>query len=349
MTVRNKKHTAKPQELNLALQGGGSHGAFTWGVLDALLEEGVYRFEGISGTSAGAMNATVLAAGFAKAADLHIPDEQEALAKGSELARQTLRNFWEAVGTLGAFLTASPSHLAAQWMPWLKPLMSSSPLSPAQTNPMDINPLRSLLRQQVDFDLIKQYQGGGLVPRLFIGATNVRTGRSKVFESDDLGLDALMASACLPQIFNAVEIDGEHYWDGGYSGNPAIYPLIYRTRADDVLLVQINPIETESVPKTMPEILERINEVTFNASLLSELRAIEFVRRLLDEGRLDASQYKSMRMHRIDGGAFLQTFGSDSKLRSDIGFLQKLFARGRESAQQWLQQHREDIGVRSTL
>lgn len=339
----------EPKVLNLALQGGGSHGAFTWGVLDTLLEDGGFIFEGISGTSAGAMNATVLAAGFAKAASLNMADPAEAHAKGCELARHALRDFWEAVGTLGAFMNASPSRLAAQWMPWLKPLMAPTHFSPAQTNPMDINPLRDLLRRQIDFDVIKQYQGQGLVPSLFIGATNVKTGRSKVFQAGDIGLDTLMASACLPQVFNAVEIAGEHYWDGGYSGNPAIYPLIYKTKAEDVLLVQINPIETESVPQTMPEILERINEVTFNASLLSELRAIEFVRRLLEEGRIDSAQYKDIHMHRIDGGAFLQTFGSDSKMRSDIGFLQKLFAKGQESAQQWLQSHRGDVGARSSM
>lgn len=338
-----------PKLLNLALQGGGSHGAFTWGVLDTLLADGGFIFEGISGTSAGAMNAAVLASGFAKAASMHIADEQEAHAKGCELARYALRDFWEAVGTLGAFLKASPSHLAAQWMPWLKPLMSPSHLAPAQSNPMDINPLRALLRQQLDFELLKLHQGQGDVPRLFIGATNVRTGRSKVFQGDEIGLDVLMASACLPQVFNAVVIEGEHYWDGGYSGNPAIYPLIYKTKTDDVLLVQINPIETESVPQTMPAILDRINEVTFNASLLSELRAIEFVRRLLEEGRLDSQHYKDIHMHRIDGGAFLQTFGSDSKMRSDIGFLQKLFIRGQESALQWLELHRADVGVRSSM
>ncbi|PAT31391.1 patatin [Vandammella animalimorsus] len=333
---------------NLALQGGGSHGAFTWGVLDALLEAGNCRFDGISGTSAGAMNATVLAAGFAQAAELGLTDAREAHARGCELARQTLRTFWEAVGTMGVFLNASPSSMAAQWMPWLKPLMVP-PLSPAQTNPMDINPLRTLLRRLIDFEAIRRYQGQGLVPHLFIGATNVRTGRSKVFEGEQVSLDALMASACLPQLFNAVEIDGEHYWDGGYSGNPAIYPLIYHAQADDVLLVQINPIETNAVPRTMTEIQERVNEVTFNASLLAELRAIEFVRRLLEEGRLEPGRYKAMRMHRIDGGSLLEPFGSDSKLRADIRFLQDLFSLGRTAAQQWLQTHYADVGVRATL
>lgn len=338
----NKKHT-----INLALQGGGSHGAFTWGVLDALLEDGRFHFEGISGTSAGAMNATVLASGYAEVAEQGLKGEAARQA-GRERARWALRDFWEAVGTLGSFFAASPSNLAAQWMPWLKPLMAPS-LSPAQSNPMDINPLRLLLKQRVDFDAIARHQGKGLVPQLFIGATNVRTGRSKVFEGEAITLEALIASACLPQIFNAVEIDGEHYWDGGYSGNPAIYPLIYNTRSTDVLLVQINPIETTALPKTMDEIQERINEVTFNSSLLAELRAIEFVRRLLDEGRLEQGRYKAMHMHRIDGGALLQAYGSDSKLRANIGFLQKLFADGRASATQWLEQHRGDVGRRSTL
>ncbi|RMX07797.1 patatin-like phospholipase family protein [Corticibacter populi] len=337
----------KPQTINLALQGGGAHGAFTWGVLDALLEGGAYQFDGISGTSAGAMNAVVLAHGFAQAAEREPDDAQARHRLGCELAREALRTFWEAVGTLGVFLTANPSNFASQWMPWLKPLLAPA-LSPAQSNPMDINPLRSILRRQLDFEAINRHSGHA-APRLFVCATNVRTGRSKIFSDDEISAESVMASACLPQIFHAVEIDGEHYWDGGFSGNPAIYPLIYRTRANDVLLVQINPIELDHLPQSMAEIQERINEVTFNASLLAELRAIEFVRRLIDEGRLDMRRYKYVRMHRVDGGAYLKTFGSDSKLRTDMGFLLNLFERGRDSAKRWLAVHQGDIGVRSTL
>ena len=164
-----------------------------------------------------------------------------------------------------------------------------------------------------------------------------------------LPLQGTLASACLPLLFKAVEIDGEHYWDGGYSGNPALHPLIYQTDTSDILLVQINPIEHRALPDSGPEIMERMNEVTFNASLLAELRAIEFVRRLLAEGKLDARRYKSVRMHRIDGGAALAAFGADSKLRADLAFVRKLFALGRETGQAWLAAHGKDVGVRPSI
>lgn len=344
MTGTRKPTKNAIQPLNLALQGGGSHGAFTWGVLDALLEDGKLRFTGVSGTSAGAMNAAVLAAGFADAHELDIADEAEAFSVGCEIARKKLRDFWESVGTLGSFLAANPANYAMQWMPWFKPM-----LAPSQLNPLDINPLRSILKRSVSFEKLQEYGNSPLVPKLFICATNVRTGRGEIFCDQRVSLDAVMASACLPQLFHPVEIDGEAYWDGGFAGNPAIYPLIYRTNVDDVLLVQINPIATSSIPATLPEIQERINEVTFNASLLAELRAIEFVQRLLDEGRLEVGKYKYMHMHRIDGGAILSSYGSDSKMRTDYGFLHKLFEHGRESAQSWLAENRPHIGVQSTL
>jgi NTE family protein len=184
---------------------------------------------------------------------------------------------------------------------------------------------------------------------VFVCATNVRTGRGEIFAGPRLSADAVMASACLPLMFSAVRIEGELYWDGGYSGNPALYPLIYQTECSDILLVQINPIEHLGVPDTMPEIMDRMNEITFNASLLAELRAIEFVRRLLAEGKLDPRRYKNVRMHRIDGGTPLQGQGFASKSRADAAFLHKLFELGREAGQQWLQAHRADVGVRATL
>jgi NTE family protein len=187
------------------------------------------------------------------------------------------------------------------------------------------------------------------MPQLFVCATNVRTGKGEIFSGNRLSADAIMASACLPQLYKAVEIEGERYWDGGFSGNPALYPLIYRTNCSDMLLVQINPIEHDSVPDTAGDIAERMNEVMFNASLLSELRAIDFVRRLLAEGRLDKERYKSVLMHRIDGGAALSHFGAASKTRVDMGFLLQLFALGRKEGARWVQAHRDDVGVRETL
>ncbi|WP_291517645.1 patatin-like phospholipase family protein [Acidovorax sp.] len=335
------------QRLNLALQGGGSHGALTWGVLDALLEDGSWQFEGVSGTSAGAMNAVALAHGFAKAAE-HYSDPREAHVAGCALARETLTRLWEGVGTLGSLMWGAPLAAANPMLGMMRQW-----LSPYQTNPLDINPLRRLLEREVDFDLLcsatRRLPAAGGCPRVFVCATNVRTGRGEIFSGPRLSADAVMASACLPLLFKAVEIDGEHYWDGGYSGNPALHPLIYQTDTSDILLVQINPIEHRALPDSGPEIMERMNEVTFNASLLAELRAIEFVRRLLAEGKLDARRYKSVRMHRIDGGAALAAFGADSKLRADLAFVRKLFALGREAGQAWLAAHGKDVGVRPSI
>lgn len=330
--------------LNLALQGGGSHGAFTWGVLDALLEDGSFVFDGISGTSAGAMNAVALAQGFASVA-AQMPGEDAARrhALACECARSSLRALWEGVGALG-FLTMGVPVASNPLMG-----MMSQFLSPYQTNPLDINPLRRLLLATVDFGLLHQVLGTPGMPRLFICATNVRTGKGEIFTGERLGADAVMASACLPQLYKAVEIDGEHYWDGGFSGNPALYPLIYETACADILLIQINPVEHPAIPHTASDIMERTNEIMFNAGLLAELRAIDFVRRLLAEGRLDPARYKNVLMHRIDGGAALAGFGAASKSRVDMAFVLRLFELGRSEGRQWVQAHRGDVGVRQTL
>lgn len=335
---------ARPRpRLNLALQGGGSHGALTWGVLDALLEDGQWQFDGVSGTSAGAMNAVALAHGFAQAAQLH-KDPEDAHLAGCALARESLTRLWEGVGALGSLTWGTPLSAA-------NPLvgMMSQWFSPYQTNPLGINPLRKLLEREVDFSLLCSARTGVVGPKVFVCATNVRTGRGEIFFGPRLSADAVMASACLPMLFKAVEIEGEAYWDGGYSGNPALHPLIYQTDTSDILLVQINPVEHLDVPSSASEIMERMNEVTFNASLLAELRAIEFVRRLLAEGKLDARRYKSVRMHRIDGGSVLAPFGADSKLRADLAFVRKLFALGRTAGQEWLHAHRKDVGVRPSI
>ncbi|CAN7543869.1 NTE family protein [Acidovorax sp. 99] len=335
---------ARPRpRLNLALQGGGSHGALTWGVLDALLEDGQWQFDGVSGTSAGAMNAVALAHGFAQAAQQH-KDPEDAHLAGCTLARESLTRLWEGVGALGSLTWGTPLSAA-------NPLvgMMSQWFSPYQTNPLGINPLRKLLEREVDFSLLCSARTGVVGPKVFVCATNVRTGRGEIFFGPRLSADAVMASACLPMLFKAVEIEGEAYWDGGYSGNPALHPLIYQTDTSDILLVQINPVEHLDVPSSASEIMERMNEVTFNASLLAELRAIEFVRRLLAEGKLDARRYKSVRMHRIDGGSVLAPFGADSKLRADLAFVRKLFALGRTAGQEWLHAHRKDVGVRPSI
>ena len=330
--------------LNLALQGGGSHGAFTWGVLDALLEDGRFTFPGISGTSAGAMNAVALACGFAKAAHQHPDDALARHNAGCGFARQNLRALWEGVGTLGFFTFGMASMgnnpllgMMSQW------------LSPYQANPLDINPLRSLLQRTVDFEGLQAVQHLPDMPQVFVCATNVRTGQGEIFTGQRLSADAVMASACLPQLYKAVEIEGEYYWDGGFSGNPALYPLIYNTACADMLLVQINPVEHHSLPSNPTDIAERMNEVTFNTSLLGELRAIDFVRRLLAEGKLDPERYKNVLLHRIDGGAALSELGAASKSRADLAFVLRLFELGRAQGQVWAQAHYADVGVRQTV
>ena len=328
-----RKNASAP--LALALQGGGAHGAYTWGVLDRLLEAGV-PIEGISGTSAGAMNAVALAEGWTTG--------------GADGARAALDRFWTAVGDsvpfhLELLHNLNPSGDGSLPSPMNVMLGLARVFSPYQLNPFDLNPLRDVVRAQFDFERLRR----DCPLKLFIAATTVRTGKVRLFHTHEISADALLAAARLPTLHHAVEIDGEHYWDGGYSGNPALHPLIYKTDCADVLLVQINPIEHQGVPDSASEIMERMNEVTFNAALLSELRAIEFVRRLLAEGKLDARRYKSVRMHRIDGGAVLEPFGAASKLRADLAFVRRLFDLGRAAGQDWLQAHRADVGVRTTV
>lgn len=337
--LRSKGVDENTPPISLALQGGGSHGAFTWGVLDALLADRSLWVEGISGTSAGAMNAVVMAYGYGKAAATE-SDKRKAHEAGCESARESLKQFWEGVGTMGSLMAGVPMAGKAIWE------MMSQWLSPYQTNPLDINPLRRLLEKVVDFDFLQHEQGRN-APRVFVCATNVRTGKGEVFSGKRLTADAVMASACLPMMYKAVEIKDQYYWDGGYSGNPLLYPLIYQTGNSDVLLVQLNPIEYNEVPTNAQEIMDRINEITFNASLLAELRAMGFVRRLLDEGKLDRERYKYMLMHHVDGGAVLKSYGASSKNRSDAPFVRELCERGRVSGENWLTMHRADVGVRS--
>src|SRR3989475_714402 len=254
-------------KINLALQGGGSHGALTWGVLDALLEDGSLVFDGISGTSAGAMNAVALAQGFAKAARQE-SDPVAAQALGAELARATLTELWEGVGTMGSLMWGAPLP-GSPFMGVLNQFFS-----PYQTNPLDINPLRKLLERVVDFEALTHPPMEGVVPKVFVCATNVRTGRGCIFSGRKLSADAVMASACLPQLFKAVEIDGEPYWDGGFSGNPALWPMIHGEGARDLIVVQLVPDEVEAAPTDATGIRRWVSEIVFNSSLIAEMQAI---------------------------------------------------------------------------
>jgi NTE family protein len=324
-----------PQKsVSLALQGGGSHGAFTWGVLDALLEDVRLQLDGISGASAGAMNAVVMGHGFAQ----H-PDHPAA---ARQAAREALATFWRKIAQMG-----EASKLQRGWAQmWLSGWRASgASLSPYQFNPLDINPLRKLLASCVDFKLLAKTAA----PQIHVCATHVNTGKAEIFSGKQLTEAAVMASACLPMLFRAVEIDGEHYWDGGFSGNPALHPLIYRCQASDIVLIQINPIERNTVPDTESEIMDRMNELTFNASLLTQMRAIDLVNRFIDKGYLPPERYRTVRLHRIDGGEALEAYPASSKSSADGQLVDALFELGRQCGQRWLKKHYDEVGIKSSI
>ncbi len=341
--VRRVRDALRPDDsrfktVNLALQGGGAHGAFTWGVLDRFIEDGRLDFEAISGTSAGAMNAVVLADGLMRG--------------GADGARERLEAFWRGVSREGL---AGPAHAIVEPILsfWKLPSFPRFPgfagfghfASPSLLNPLDLNPLRDVLEELVDFDRVRANEG----LRLFISATNVHDGKIKIFSGKAVTAEAVMASACLPHLFRAVEIDGEAYWDGGYSGNPALFPFFTETMCQDILLVQINPVRRDDVPTSGPEIMERLNELTFNASLLREFRAIDFVNRMLDQGRLDPERYRRNRLHRIEATEALAHHTASTKMDTSWSFFIELRDAGREAAEAWLARHYADIGVRATV
>ena len=332
--------SVKPQKkINLALQGGGAHGAYTWGVLDVLLEDGRFVLDGISGTSAGAMNAVNLADGLRRG--------------GPDAARKQLAEFWQGASIDGA-LSQGQRDMADMMLAYWGGLgriaadmfdTASHFVSPYDVNPLDLNPLRDVLAANVDFAALRTSEG----PKLFIAATNVHTGKVRVFRRPELSLDMVMASACLPMMFKAVIIDGVPYWDGGYMGNPVLFPFFTETDTEDVLLVQINPIERNETPTSMNDILDRMNEITFNSSLLQELRAIDFVSRLHEQGRLAGTHYKHVRLHLIEADEELKALGADSKMNADLAFFRKLFAIGRRAGKAFITRYYDDIGVRGTL
>lgn len=336
---RAPKETQSRKAICLALQGGGSHGAFTWGVLDRLLEDERIEIEGISGTSAGAMNGVVMADGLMRG--------------GRDAARESLGAFWTEIGRIGRFgpitrgpfehatgnwnLDASPSYL------WLDTV--SRFFSPYQFNPLNMNPLLDVLRQNIDFDNVR----GCDRMKLFVAATNVHSGKIRIFDNNELCPEAVMASACLPHLFQAVEIEGEAYWDGGYMGNPALYPLIYGCASRDIVITQINPLSRDETPRTPSDILDRLNEISFNSSLMREMRAIDFVSRLIEEHKLDESRYKRMLIHRIEAGPEMEGLGVSTKLNAETAFLKHLFEIGRDVADGWLAENFAALGQRSTV
>jgi NTE family protein len=320
--------------VSLALQGGGAHGAFTWGVLDALLEDGRLSIEAITGASAGAINAVVMVAGW--------------LEDGIDGARGQLETYWRRVSvdmSLSLARRGLLSRTLGFWsnQPWMQAIVHS--LSPYETNPLNINPLRDAIDALIDFDRVRACSDVDI----FISATNVWTGQVAIFKRDELTADHLMASACLPKVFQAVEIGGVPYWDGGYMGNPALFPLFYETRTDDILLVQINPLERRQTPRTVREIRNRLSEITSNSNLLRELRAVAFVKRLIEEGELSPDEYKDVHLHRIDGSGVLDDYEASSRLNAEWDFFVQLRDAGRRAARSWLAAHYGAIGIRGTL
>lgn len=325
--------------INLALQGGGAHGAFAWGVLDRLLEEDRIGFEGLSATSAGAMNAVALAYGLTLG--------------GREGARKVLTQFWRRVAHAGLvsplqptwFERAAHNHSLENSPAFVMFDLVTRLCSPYQFNPLNFNPLRHVLEQTVDFEKLRAESA----VKLFLSATNVRTGKVKVFGNDEISADAVLASACLPFMFQAVNINGESYWDGGYMGNPAIYPLIYKCESRDVVVVHINPIERTEMPTTARDILNRINEISFNSSLMREMRAIAFVTKLIDDGVIEEGRMKRMLIHAIEAQDFMRDLGVSSKMNADWEFLTHLRDVGRERASQWLDANFEAVNERTSV
>ena len=332
-TGQNAKH------INLALQGGGAHGAYTWGVLERLMGDRRLHIAGLSGTSAGAMNAVVMADGFIK-------DRREG-------AIRSIREFWERISRTG-FFNASTS---AFWKGHGSTVnLDQTPLyamfdmwtrlfSPYELNPLDYNPLIEIIEELIDFEELRKHTE----LKLFVTATNVRTGKPRVFTTHEMTAKVLMASACLPLVFKAVEIDGEHYWDGGYLGNPAIYPLIYRRGSKDVVIVQVTAIRRDELPASAADVLHRITEISFNSSLMREMRAVAFATRLIDNGELDGTKHSRMLIHWIGNDPLMSQLGTATQFHPEWSLLCHLRDEGRESAGRWLEQHFDHIGVRSTV
>jgi NTE family protein len=333
MSLRSK---SEPVLIDLALQGGGSHGAFTWGVLDRLLEENQLRIAGISGTSAGAMNAAVLADGWVDG--------------GAEGARSALERFWRLVSQAAALspLQRSPlDRLMGRWTLDTSPAyiamdLMSRVFSPYDLNLMGFNPLRDILAKTIDLDRLARSP-----IKLFVTATRVRTGRGRIFRNGEITPDVLLASACLPTMYQAIEVDGEAYWDGGYAGNPTITPLVRESDAHDTILVQINPTDRPETPRTAVEILNRLNEISFNSPLAKELRMIALLRQVVDPGNSEGARWAQMRTHRIKSDMLVQ-FGASSKLNAEWEFVTMLRAEGQRAASEFLDAHGDDLGERST-
>ncbi|MBU8537432.1 patatin-like phospholipase family protein [Falsiroseomonas tokyonensis] len=338
---RTTRPAPTTRRINLALQGGGTHGAFTWGVLERLLEDERLEFEAVSGTSAGAMNAAVFVQGLCEG--------------GRDGARRALERFWRNAASRMSMSPLQNTPLEkALWghdLTWSFAYQTFETLtrvmSPYQLNPTpyEFNPLRQVLEEEIHPEILRHGKG----PKLFISATSVRTGKPRVFAREEVTVDTLLASACLPQFFKAVEIDGEPFWDGGYLGNPALWPLYEQGGPPDIVLVQLNPIVRDELPTRPTEIVNRLNEISFNASLMAEMRAIDFVQRLLEAGRLEQPRYRKLFVHCIEDEARMRDFKLSTKLNGDWDFLMTLKRYGREAADGWIAAHFDKLGRESSV
>lgn len=324
------------KDVHMALQGGGAHGAFTWGILDKILEDGRLHIDGLCATSAGAFNATVFTYGRLKG--------------GNEGAREALHNFWLAVSTAGHHPNEIPTPMDNFLLYFNMSVFDtlSHIISPYQFNPWNTNTLRNILSTQVDFDELKKAK----TTNLFISATNVRTGKVRVFNTEEISADAILASSCLPNLYQAVKIGDDYYWDGGYTGNPAIFPLFYHGKTNDVIIVHINPMIRNKLPTNSNEIINRLNEVTFNSSLLHEFRAVAFVKKLIEEKWIKDEYKHNLRdifVHSIRADEALHDFNATSKYDTHWHFLTNLRDLGRIEAAAWLENNFDSLGKKSTV
>lgn len=330
---------AERPKVLLGLQGGGAHGAFGWGALDRLLEADCFEIEAMSGTSAGAMNGAMVAYGMS--------------AGGVDTARLMLQRFWGRIAEQAAYSPLRPSAIDQflgngdlAFSPGYRLMdMWTRMTSPYHFNPLDLNPFRHLLNGLVDFDRLR----AGTEPALFVSAANALTGRLKIFERSELTVDALAASACLPFMFRAVEIDGQPYWDGAYLANPALSPLVDRATASDLIVVQVAPFAIPTMPNSTNDIIDRVTAIASNGALAREFAHIELINRLVARGEPVGREMRPIRLHMISAEEPMQPFTPSSKLNADRSFVDQLFRLGRQAADHWLAAHREQVGLVSTL
>ena len=328
-----------PRKVALALQGGGSHGAFTWGVLDRMLTEKAIDIIGVTGTSAGAINAVLLADGIVRGG----PDE----------ARQKLRQFWETVGKMvgfGSFMWPMSGEAAASFPLEKTPLYQvynilSHQMSPYDLNPFNYNPLRDLLTELIDFEQLREQSNFTLT----ICATNAQTARRRVFHNADISVESVLASACLPLMFPAVDIDGEPYWDGGFTGNPALVGFMRKLPKCDLMIVRIDPIHRSTLPRSSSEIVDRFLEISFNSTFWLELSAIALILKLVDEGQLERARFGRFLFHAIEASGVMEQFPASSKANNYAALLEYLFDLGRQTVNSWFVRYGADLGNRSTI